>query len=106
HEVDDLDNARLCLPPGLEDERALAVAAARALLGADRCHSPMALILATEERSKRGGRVETGEAQPVDPARAGHECSCVAVANECVVLNRVGHRSILAAVAVLHLACL
>ena len=88
HEVDESEGAVIRLEDRLEHERLGQVAALDALRLARRRDQPAAVLGTTEQGGEAGGRVEPGEAQPVDGARARDERGRAEIAEERVVLDR------------------
>src|SRR5581483_4695628 len=92
HEVDHADAPLVGPPFGLEDQRAVAVAAVGGRPTGQRREQPAAVLPPAEDRAETGARVEAGERQPVDRAGAADERRRLQVAEERVVLDPLGHQ--------------
>ncbi len=93
HGVEDADGALGGLPLGLEDERVAAVAPPRAGAARGGGQEPRAVLLVAEEGGEARGRVESGQAQPVDGTVGAHQCRGVQVAEHSVVFDPQSHIS-------------
>ena len=79
-------------PAGDQDEAVPVVAPGRPGVVRARPQPPAAVIGAAEQRGEHRRRVESRQAEPVDPARARHQRRGAAVAEQRVVLDRRDHR--------------
>ena len=91
HEVDHGRLAAIGLERGLEDQRVLAVAAARRLDLVVRRDQPEAVALAAQQLGEAGIRIEARPAQPVDRAVEADQRRRLAVADHAVAFDRRGH---------------
>ena len=112
HEVDQPHRSRRGPPLGLQDERVTLIPArhpglprrpgprtvrggqraAPIGLGARRCDTPVAVALGAQQAGETRGRVEPGQAQPVDRAIPADQRRRLHVADERVVLDQSRHR--------------
>ena len=92
HQVEDGDAALLGLELGLEDERAVAVAAAHPLHSSGRRQQPAAVVRRPQERGERRIRVEARETEPIDRPVLGDEREAAEVGNDGVVFDARRHR--------------
>jgi hypothetical protein len=93
HPVDDADPAAVRgLPDGLQEQAVLAVAAVDDACLALRGHRPGAVRVVADEAREARGRVEPGQAEPVDRPVAADERRGSGIADERVVFDRSGHR--------------
>jgi hypothetical protein len=90
HAVHHGGDACLRLELGLEHERVAAVRTSHAPDLARRGQTPATVVGGTQQRGEAGGRVETGQAEPVDRAVAADQGGGLAVTDERVVLDRQG----------------
>jgi len=91
HAVHDRDGAGVRLEPGLEHERVVPVAPLDRARPVARREPPAPMLGAAQQGGKAGGGVEAGHAEPIDGAGARDERGGLAVADERVVLDGVGH---------------
>ena len=91
HAVAQHDDAVRGLELGLEDQRPRAIAPAHGPHGARRRDEPPAVLGRAEERREAGGRIEAGNAEPVDRAVPPDEGRCLAVSDDRVVLDAQRH---------------
>ena len=91
HAVDHRHRAVGGLEVRLEDQGAVAVPAARGSAAVAGGQAEPAVLGAAQQGREAGGRVEAGQAEPVDGAAARDQGRGLAVADQRVVLDGVGH---------------
>jgi len=87
HEVDQGDAATVGFEQRLQHKRIGAVAAADTRNGRNRGNAPEPVVRAAEQGGELGGRVEAGQAEPVDRAVIGDQRRRPAIADQRMVFN-------------------
>ena len=91
HQVEDGDAALLSLELGLQDERAVAVAAAHPLHSPGRRQQPAAVVRRPQQCGEGRIRVEARETEPIDRPVLGDEREAAEVSDDGVVLDAGRH---------------
>jgi hypothetical protein len=87
HEVDDPRHASRGRPVRFENDSVSGVPARGAGGGLGGRECPVTGLVIAQESGERGGRVETGQAEPVDGPSGAHQCCRVQVRQQSVVLD-------------------
>ena len=76
---------------GLEDQGIASIAARIARVGLGRGNDPVTVVCVAEQRRKDGTGIKAGPTQPIDGAVAANQRSCLAIADEGIVLDGLRH---------------
>ena len=90
HAVDQGDGAIRCFEPGLQDQRALAIAAGNSGMVL-RDDLPTPILRVAQQSRKAGCRIKARQGKPVDRTVAAHQRRALAIADYRVVLDEPRH---------------